>query len=115
MTAIAFTLRSPSEDATEVREFVAELLGSRLRDLEVSWRQKGVTREMAWLQRDEQGGSIIVFLEADDPARFYLELAISEEPFDRWYRQRVLDVYGIDLSQPPVGPPSELLADWNAS
>jgi hypothetical protein len=109
---IAFTLPAPSENAEEVRAFVSELLGPRRAEMEASWRRKGVRREMAWLQRSEAGSLVVVFLEADDPGRFYRELASSQEPFDVWYRQRVLDVYGIDLALAQAGPPVELIASW---
>ena len=34
-------------------------------------------------------------------------LATSEDPFDVWWRGQILEIHGIDLSQPLPGPPNE--------
>jgi hypothetical protein len=38
-------------------------------------------------------------------------LATSQEPFDVWFRERVKDFTGLDLSQPLPGPISKLAFD----
>jgi hypothetical protein len=39
----------------------------------------------------------------------------SQEPFDSWFRQFLVEIYGMDLSQPPAGSPPEQLLSWSAS
>jgi hypothetical protein len=39
----------------------------------------------------------------------------SQEPFDVWFRQFLMEIYGLDLSQPPAGPPPEQVLDWSAT
>jgi len=31
-----------------------------------------------------------------------------------WFRALILEVYGLDLRQPPQGPPPRQLLDWSA-
>jgi hypothetical protein len=45
----------------------------------------------------------IVYLEVDDPQRFFEVLGSSDDPFDRWFREKAQEVHGIDLSQPLPG------------
>jgi hypothetical protein len=56
----------------------------------------------------------LLFIEVADPARFFEQMATSQEPFDVEFRAWVLDVYGIDLTQPPPPPPEQVL-DWSAT
>lgn len=112
MTTTTFALAVPGDKIDAVRAFVAELLGPRREEFDRSWRAKGFRRETAWIQRTPDGALVLVLIEADDLARAYGELAVSDAPFDRWYRERVLELYGVDLRHP--GPPNELLAEWQA-
>jgi hypothetical protein len=112
MASTIVALPIPHDKVSAVRAFVAELLGPRRAEIEASWQNKGFTREAAWLQPTADGALVLVWFEADDLARAFLELGTSETPFDRWYRQTVLDIYGVDLTA--SRPPNELLADWQA-
>jgi hypothetical protein len=114
MASTIFALAIPNDKVTAVRDFVAELLGPRRAEFEASWRQKGITREAAWLQSRSDGALVLVYMEAEDLSRAFGELGTSDTPFDRWYRQTVLDIYGVDLTETASRPPNELLADWAA-
>jgi hypothetical protein len=107
-----YALPITREQAGAVRAFAAELLGPRRAEFEQSWEEKGISRETAWLQPTSEGAMVLVCMEADDLARAFGELAVSDTPFDRWYRQRVLEIYGIDLTE--AQPGNELVADWRA-
>ena len=38
-------------------------------------------------------------------------MANPQTPFDRWYRDQIQEIFGIDLSQ-PWGERNELLGSW---
>jgi hypothetical protein len=114
MAVIAMAMPILPDKFDSWRERVDALTGSRREEFGAARRRQGVTRQRVWLQQTPAGPLEILLLETDDPARTFGEIATSQEPFDVWFRQFVLEHYGIDLTQPAPGPPSELLLDWAA-
>ena len=99
------------------RRFLQELSGSRSEEHERSRRLRGVRAESVWLVPGLApvvygGGMAIFYLEAAEPRRALAELAASETPFDEWYRRRLLELCGLDLSRPPHRMGGELLFAW---
>lgn len=41
--------------------------------------------------------------------------AESQEPFTAWFKQRVIDLTGVDPNETPLGPPSEQVFEFRAS
>lgn len=56
---------------------------------------------------------MLVWFESVDPDKTFAELAHDSSQFAVWFRERVQEINGIDLTQPPEGGP-ELLVDWGA-
>jgi hypothetical protein len=94
------------------REFAAELSGPRRAEHAASRARLGQTRELVWLQQTEQGPVAVVYLEAEDIGRLFAGLAMSDDPFDVWWRRQIQEIHGLDLSQPMPGPPNELILDF---
>lgn len=76
-----------------------------------SRRRLGIHAERSFLQSTPQGDLAIIYFEADDVARVFQGVATSQEPFDRWFREQVLDIHGVDVTQPPPGPPPHVIFD----
>jgi ribosomal protein L16 Arg81 hydroxylase len=92
------------------REWLDEMDGARRDEYLSAWRNAGVTRHTVWQQQTADGTADVVYIEADDIAAAMQDISRSDEPFQRWFRERVLDVHGIDLtSQTP--PQSEQIHD----
>lgn len=112
MASMAFALPVTPGQTEEWRRWSAELAGPRRNEYQASRRRLGVTAERAYLQHTPQGDVVIVYLEGTDLARAFRDLAHSQEPFDVWFRQRAKELFsGLDLSQPPAQPLSELVFD----
>jgi hypothetical protein len=93
------------------KEHMREAVGPRRQDY-AEWRRKlGITREAVWHQQTPQGTVAIVYMEADDPQRALQGLGSSTEPIAQWFRQCILEVHGLDLTQPMPGPLPELVID----
>jgi hypothetical protein len=92
------------------KRFIAELNGPRRAEHEASRRRMGIRRESAWLQ--ENPPMVIVQLDVDDPERASRELAESSDPFDRWFREQVLDIHGLDFRQVSGVPPNQPMLDY---
>ncbi len=98
------------------RRLYQELSGSRRPEYEESRRRLGITRECVWVAQILQGEIAIVYLEAEELAQVILQLAASDLPFDRWFRQQLQEVHGLDVTQPKVVAPStEVIFDWQTS
>ena len=109
------TATSPSQTATQTVCFAAPLLpgtteldreemlacwtGERREDYEASRRQHGITREAVWIQPTPAGDVALVLIEASDLSAALLGIAMSQEPFDVWFREHLRRVHGLDLTQ----------------
>lgn len=74
--------------------------------------QASVLRESWFLQQTPNGDVVVVYFEAPDPAAVFAGLASSQEPFDVWFREQVLDTTGVDLAQPGGSLPTQIL-NWS--
>lgn len=71
--------------------------------------------EEAWfVQNTEEGPIVIAVLATDDPVRAAKTYAESTSPFDVWFKQRVIELSGIDPNRTPLGPPSEKIFEFTA-
>jgi hypothetical protein len=87
--------------------------GERQADHAASRVRAGITRESVWIQSTPGGDVAVVLLESDDIDAAMGALATSQEPFDAWFREQVLeDVHGMNLSE--GFPPPEQVMDYRA-
>lgn len=96
------------------RRFAQDMQGAWREEHQASRRHLGITTERAYYQQTAQGDPAIVYLEADDIGRVFQGMATSQEPFDVWFREQVLEIHGWDLTQPAPEPPPEVVLDWQA-
>lgn len=96
---------------TEAARVFAGLLQNERRE-ELDRAQTTVTKESWFLQETPMGDFLIVYYVSPDPERVHAALAVSQEPFDVWFRAQVLDITGIDISTPLPNLPSQVLA-WS--
>jgi hypothetical protein len=90
------------------RTFAETMTGSRRAELDHA--QTTVVKESWFLQETPQGDFLIVYYVSPNPEKVHQALAVSEEPFDVWFRAQVLDVTGIDISTPLGGLPQQILS-----
>jgi hypothetical protein len=103
----------PPERFPAWRAAVAEMAGPRRAEFAAARRRQGIERQAVWVQQTPEGPCEILLIETADPARAFREMATSQEPFDVWFRQVLLDTFGLDLTQ-QAGPPPEQILDWSA-
>jgi len=112
MPTIIITLPIPPEKLASWRASVAEMTGPRRAEFAAARRRQGISRQGVWLDQSPDGAREVLMLETDDPARAFELMATSQDPFDRWLRDMLLDVYKLDLTK-PAGPLPEQLLDWS--
>jgi hypothetical protein len=84
--------------------------GERQAEHQASRERHGITKEAVWLQQTPAGDFAVVYLEADDLEAAFAGMGSSQEPFDQWFREHVMNVHGMDISQ--ASPLPEQLLDF---
>ncbi len=102
-------LRGKEED---VRKLAAEMAGPRREEAREFFRSFGVVRESWHYQETPHGPMVIGVTEVDGDVRALAQgYAESNRPFDRWFKEQVKNLSGIDPDSQPLGPPSEVIFD----
>ena len=110
MTEIVFAIpisRGKEELDRETRE---EMAGPRRDEYEAALKEAGITRQAVWHQQMPDGGALaIVYVEGTDPDA-HQRFVTSDADISRWFVERMQEVHGRDVSQPPL--PVELILDF---
>ncbi len=109
-TAFAATILPGKVEAW--RELWDEIQSVRREEHEESRRELGITKEAIRLQHTSQGEMAVMYLEAEEPEKIFERLATSDSPFDRWFREWILEIHGVDLTHPLKIPEDVFL--WEA-
>ncbi len=113
MTALTVVLPLLPGKQEAWRRFCQALQGSRRCEYE-AWREwMGITKEEAWLSQTLQGDLVRIHLEAERPEHVLACLATSNRPFDRWFREQVLELHGLDMMQLVPASAHELIFVWS--
>jgi hypothetical protein len=90
------------------RRTLDEMADSRRDEYEAALREAGITRQAVWHQETPDGTIALVYIEADnsDAAQRF---SASDADISRWFVERMKEVHGIDVSQPP--PPVNKVHD----
>ena len=113
MASYAFALPILPGKTEAARRAAAAISGPRRAEVNEWGRRVGITKHTVWLQQTPHGDMTIAYFEADDPNRPFKELASSNRLFDRWYREQLKEIHGLDLTQPP--PANEAIFEWQAA
>ena len=108
----AFPILPGKEDA--LREFARELESNPERAAALYGRY-GIHRETWHLQHTEHGAVVIAVTEASELAKAAEDYGASEDEGDRWFKDSVREVTGIDPDSQPLGPPTQPIFDWRAN
>jgi hypothetical protein len=116
MVVRAFPVLPGKEPAA--RDFAHTLNSARRDDVGAFFSRYGVTRESWHLQQTAQGALIIVVTElgASPGLQVHVQAqayASAQHSFDRWFKDSVRDLCGINPDEQPLGPPTETIFDWN--
>ncbi len=106
-----FPIQAGKEE--DARAFAVETMGPRRAGFAAHHERAGNVRETWTLQETPMGSFLLVWFEGDVQKAF-ADLATNDSDYMTWFRGRVLDVTGFDLSAPPEGPPPAGLVDWRA-
>jgi hypothetical protein len=122
MSGITLTFPIVAGKVESWRRFCQEMSGSRRLAYESSRRRLGITRERLALVATAFGSAAVTTLEAHDMGQALNQIITSDLPFDRWYRQQLQELHGVNLAryeiflhQAPPPEDQELLFEWALS
>lgn len=81
------------------RRWVQELQGSRHSEYAEFLRRHGISEAHFWISETNGRELVIAYLVAQDPHALESALAMSQHPFDAWYRQKLQEFHGLDIAQ----------------
>ena len=107
----AFPIAPGKEE--EVEALAQQLRTHRASETADFYRRFGVSRESWHLQRTPHGTWVIGVTDiAEQPVAVAAEqYAHSEEPFDRWFKDRIRALTGVNPDEQPLGPPTACVFD----
>ncbi|HEV7802998.1 MAG TPA: hypothetical protein VGP15_18135 [Burkholderiales bacterium] len=113
MIVRAFPVLPGKEDAA--LKFAQAVGDSRRHDTASFLQSFGVRRETWHLQRTPHGAFVIVVTDVEDPpltrAQAY---GAAQGAYERWFKDNIRDLCGIDADTQPLGPPTETIFSWDS-
>ena len=110
MTEIVFAIPIMHGKEEVDRQTRDEMAGARRDEYAAALKDAGITRQAVWHQQMPDGGTLaIVYIEGTDPDA-HQRFVSSDADISRWFVQRMQEVHGRDVSQPPL--PVELILDF---
>ena len=96
-----------------VRRLAGELGGARAGEWAASRRRLGVTCGEWFLQRLNEMDLLLVWFEAEDPRGVFVKLANSDDAFDVWLGQVVLELSGMKVNDIAERPLPQKILDYS--
>ena len=86
------------------KQWIEEMNGPRSQELNSFNSRYGLTKREAWLAETPGGSAVIAIHEGPGGDGFMQKLGTSQESFDVWFREKIKEIHGLDVTQPPPGP-----------
>ncbi len=101
MKTYLFTVPIAAGKTEAWKRYVDELKGPRNEEYRKSRKKAGIKVEQVFLQQTPYGDMCVVMLGGDNPQKSLESFVTSSDPFDKWFREKILiEAHGLDLSQP---------------
>ena len=110
MPVLAMALPVPAGKTRALEQHIAE--AREHEDFEETLKGFGIVHESWHIQETPGGDLLIMVFQAADPAAMLEEFSRSEKPLVVWQKQFLKEAIGVDLSQPPPGPPPKTIFEW---
>lgn len=92
---------------------IAEYFKANMEQYRESRARLGTTMERVYLQATPMGSLVIAYVEASQSFGEWIGgLLSSPLEIDRRFIEMTADIHGVDVRQPPAGPPPETIGEW---
>ena len=107
MASYAFVVPVLKGKTAKRKTYITEMTGPKGKEFKASRKRLGFTSEQVWLQKTPMGDFAVVYWEAKDIGKVFKGLMTSKDPFDKWFREKILaEIHGMKPSD-PVPPLNE--------
>jgi hypothetical protein len=106
-------LAIPVVDEEATRNIAKEMAGARSDEHDEARRRAGITGESAWYQHTPMGDLLVLHFEGKSPEEAFAAFGADNSAFGQWFKDQVKKAHGVDLTQPPPGPPPEQIFEWH--
>jgi Family of unknown function (DUF6176) len=94
-------------------EAIARMFKDRPDEYKESRRNLGMSLERAYHQATPMGDFVVAYIESDaNAAETVGKMVASEHQLDKDFIRMSKEIHGVDLTQPPPGPPPETIGVW---
>jgi hypothetical protein len=115
MTSVSLALPIRPDKIEQARRWGEDKRASRRADGIESNRRIGMTRENWYLQLTPDGALLIFTGESPDLSAAFASYAASDGQFERWEKQTLQELTGVDLDRLLDMPMPGTLMDWRES
>lgn len=95
------------------RRFMQEIGGAGRQEYEASRRRLGIRAERVWISETRWRTIGIMLIEGEALEQALVALAHSDQPFERWFREQLLGLQGLDLTRPNPAFLPDLALAWS--
>jgi hypothetical protein len=111
MANYAFAMPLLSGKTEAWKKYVKERSERHSDEISESHKRCGLSQEQVWLQKTPMGDFAVVCWEAENPKRVFQHFMSSNEPYDKWFREKILmECHGLKAGD-PMPPINEQLFD----
>jgi hypothetical protein len=98
---------------TQLRQFAHDIQTTRAAEVADFYGRLGVARESWHLQETRHGSWVICVTQIPDKPieAAGQEYAHSRDAFDRWFKDQVMLISGVNPEREPLGPPTQCIFD----
>lgn len=104
----------PGKESAALK-FAEAIGGERRHETNVFLQSIGVRRETWHLQRTAQGTQVIVVSDVEDPPMAKAQAySAAQGVYERWFKDNVRAICGVDPDTHPLGPPTATIFSWDS-
>ena len=112
MPSYAWTVPILPGKTQALKSYSKEMTGPRKEAMKASRKRLGLTTERVWLQQTPMGDFAVVYWEAKDIGKVFEGAMTSKDPFDQWFREKIImEVHGMKPGT-PMPPMNESIVDY---
>ncbi len=108
----AYPIQEGQEDA--LRQFT-EQVREKWSETSRFYQKYGVSRESWFLQMIGEKLHLISVTQINDLQPALDAYGASQDDYDRWFKDQIFQLTGLNLDEVPAGPPSQMVYDWQNS